>query len=725
MKKRFISLLMSIVLLLTMLPTVVFAADAVSISTNKNEVSAGETFTVTLNIPAVEDRAYSAAFRIGFNSDVFEVTSFTPPTISGGSLTAFSTDAEANAAGEVSCSYEGSAQENTIDLTQGAAMSVTFNVKANANIGEYEFTVDSSKNFAKNVASDGYTESDLISVASGLKTTVNVTNASGGSPSDDYTVSLTNASSDLVAVGGTVNLNLNVNKAFNSAKIVLDYDTDYLTFNENGGSVAGGQTMGDGDQAVSITNDAENGTITIIDYGTAFTSGTAYTLSFTAKAATTETEVSFTSAGLSTAAQANDSNLIDATTKTPVYVPIGYTVTVNDVDAGTVAVNGSYTLDLSSEYNSNYTYTVNNNVGTLTDKGNGVWEITNIDDNLTLTWNKTAIEYDVTWHDSENLVADTEKVNKATCEEDIVFNMPANVPKDGTKDGTNYVATVVRTNADNTTTTITPAISTVDNKQVVKISKEEITGNIAITVKSQTVPADQVTLTIKDSSEVKYNGEYVTTVTVAKNSTVELTLVKETGYDYTVTVGGQTVSVGTEGTFSVSVENTDVEVVVTKTLATSGVQADLYLALDADATQGNDLYLVYIETAEITDKTYQYNGQNFFYSTKTDAIGYNAYCLLVEAVSADAAIAAVKAENALSLVGTTATKIVYTGDVNMTGKVDINDAQLVWNMYNVSSNIISFSTDAKTMEKYLRADVNGNRVLNVAEDAVAVVSKAS
>ncbi len=75
------------------------------------------------------------------------------------------------------------------------------------------------------------------------------------------------------------------------------------------------------------------------------------------------------------------------------------------------------------------------------------------------------------------------------------------------------------------------------------------------------------------------------------------------------------------------------------------------------------------------------------------------------------AIAAVKAGSG------TAAAVVYTGDVNATGKVDVNDAQLVYNIYNTEY----ASFDALSRAKFLAADVNGDHTVTVL-DAAAVVN---
>ena len=61
--------------------------------------------------------------------------------------------------------------------------------------------------------------------------------------------------------------------------------------------------------------------------------------------------------------------------------------------------------------------------------------------------------------------------------------------------------------------------------------------------------------------------------------------------------------------------------------------------------------------------------------------------------------------------------IAYNGDVNLTGSVDINDAQLVWNMYNAKYSDFT----AVNIRKFLEADMNGDKTLDT-KDATAIVT---
>ena len=91
---------------------------------------------------------------------------------------------------------------------------------------------------------------------------------------------------------------------------------------------------------------------------------------------------------------------------------------------------------------------------------------------------------------------------------------------------------------------------------------------------------------------------------------------------------------------------------------------------------GKNVYLITATDTSLTDgKLLAYDGANMFYSAK-----YNAYCyLVVSELSADEV--KTDAEAKIAQADGTAIQIGYTGDVNQTRKIDINDAQMAYNMY--------------------------------------------
>ena len=129
---------------------------------------------------------------------------------------------------------------------------------------------------------------------------------------------------------------------------------------------------------------------------------------------------------------------------------------------------------------------------------------------------------------------------------------------------------------------------------------------------------------------------------------------------------------------------------------------------------GKTMFLI---TASCTDlaegKVLAYNGNAMYWSSKYGESGAYAWLVIsnksLEEVKTEAS-AQVKAVNG------TKVEIVYDGDVNQTKSVDINDAQLVWNMYNAQYS--DFNT--VNIRKFLEADMNGDKTVSVL-DATAIV----
>ena len=108
-----------------------------------------------------------------------------------------------------------------------------------------------------------------------------------------------------------------------------------------------------------------------------------------------------------------------------------------------------------------------------------------------------------------------------------------------------------------------------------------------------------------------------------------------------------------------------------------------------------------------------YNNAPMLWSAKYDAYAY----LVIDTTGKTEAQMKTAAEAAIGEAAGEKTSINYNGDVNATGTVDVNDAQLVYNMYNAKYT----SFDSCSREKFLRADMNGDKTLTV-NDAAAIVS---
>ena len=102
MRKKVLSLILSFVLILSLVPTS-FAADA-SLKVDNTTANAGESVTLTYVVPNKVDDVASASIKISFDKSKFEVLSVTTATIANAQVM-YSTDAEANKTGELTATY--------------------------------------------------------------------------------------------------------------------------------------------------------------------------------------------------------------------------------------------------------------------------------------------------------------------------------------------------------------------------------------------------------------------------------------------------------------------------------------------------------------------------------------------------------------------------------------------------------------------------------------------
>lgn len=160
---------------------------------------------------------------------------------------------------------------------------------------------------------------------------------------------------------------------------------------------------------------------------------------------------------------------------------------------------------------------------------------------------------------------------------------------------------------------------------------------------------------------------------------------------------------------------TALTVTIEKTVAKPTVEVYEYLKLkEAQGEEsGKSMWLVVVSGKPVDGKVYSFNGNAMYTSEK-----YNGACTLM---ISEKALEDVKTEAAAAVdqKDGSATAIVYTGDVNKTNAVDVNDAQLVYDMYQAK---YAEFTDALAVENFLRADVDGSKSIAV-KDAAEIVAK--
>lgn len=506
-----------------------------------------------------------------------------------------------------------------------------------------------------------------------------------------YTAAIA-ASSD-ADVNNTVHVTVKVasteHQNFASSELKLSYDAEKLAFDENNSTLNG------------ATVKAENGVLTLEDYGEAQELGNAYVLAFTAKAEGNAV-VTLTSAMFSTQEHAAADDLISSTRTTPtatVKITLTHNVTLPEyfTGAATVADGEDYTFTAKDTNLYDYTNvaaTVGGETAEVIANGDASYTVKNVTGDLVITAARTGKTFTVTIAGSgkDDL---TDAADKATYGTDYSFTVPTSV-------GDTYNVTISYSNGTNVPYT------TADGK--VTIAGKDITGDFTITVTKTVVQPTTATVRVEGNaaSDVTLTNSGVAT----PGTDYTFTVTMDERYDYTITVkNGETdveLTKSEEGSYTISGKDFEagdtIVITANKFLKTEGVvEVKDYLTLNETT-----MWLILAKTGRIENGSYTYQNSKMFWSEK-----YGAYCYLVIAAEKPT----VSAED-LAIINESATAIDYGMDVNMSGKINANDAQLVYNMYNVH---YSEFTDDVTMEKFLRADVNFDCTVNVS-DATAIIT---
>ena len=669
--KKSMCLLLAVVMVLGMAITAsaVETTETMSVTASKANPAVGEEFSIYLN--ASGNIAECGCFQMDlyYDQDLFEYV---------GANTAFTPNHNTNKT--TGARY---IRLTWLDLTsqtvipKGQFCELKFKV---LKAGEYHFQLT-------NIVISDYKGDAIMNVAT-APGSVDV----AATEAPTFTGYAVSASEDkTVTVGESAEVKINVSNSdsiittYNAYDLTLTYDTDKLTYNSC--------TAAD---ALAVVKEDVPGTIRVIGFGDDKNLDTpAATLSFTAKG-TGEAEVKITSAKVDIGSQAvgsdaPDAHILDTTT---VISVTGYTVTLGEGLSGesTVAPGADYTFTAIDA--DNYDYVISATMGgeatTANDNGDGTYTIPNVTGNLVINATMTPKSYNVTVEGTG--AGDVTAANKAAYNTDYTFTV--------TEDG-NYTY--------NTTVTVGGKAYTLGTPENGKytIPGTDIKGDIVITVTKTVKPSSVVSVTKPDY--VKGND------TATKGQDYTFTVEKEDGYDYsepTVKVGDVDVTdkVVKNGDGSYTIPGSsitgNITIEVTKTAAVA-VDVTEYITLN-----GKVMYLVTASGNFAEGQAAKYDGMSMFWSEK-----YNAYAYLV--ISADG-LETVKAEAAAKVKvaeGTAAGTVDYTGDVNGTKVIDVNDAQLTYDMYNAKYE----SFDAVTMPKFLNADVNGDKTVNVS-DATAIVN---
>ena len=730
--KRILALFMAVVLVIGLLPSAAFAAEGDSpivVSTaDKTNVKPGEKLTITYTLAHDLDYMTALDIVLRYDATLFQFVStdidgsvwFDNPTQNGAygadsqalvRIRQYNDDNEETIVAGKICSVTFA----SLDNISGAQTAFFFN--GTTGISRSSIEVDEETLYVKDGAFN-HGESDPI------KVTITPDGAGPIPTATGYTVSM--GADQQVAAGQQVRIPVTVASGekgitgFNAYDMTFTYDPTALTLNTKTGDAA------------NLTVEDNNGTVRVRRYGDAVPLGEALALQFTAKATATST-VKLTNAKFDLDANsinfdAPDATVTDADT---VVNANNFTVTLpdeftSDAETRLVPGGGSFTF---KPVDSHYTYTFTVKMGDTVTEGltfgaNDTYTIENISGNVEVTYTgKAPKQYDVKYKINTDVEQDvTRGPEKATYLKDYSFTVTPRA-------GITYDVSYSTPSTAGTTKILIPTVN--DNGTITyTIPANRVVEDLRIYVRSSATEGIPVVITGNGAEDAASGNAS----SMGKNMPYYFTLNQCESCDYTVTAYYQPLNTPTaskrpatvrslgNGKYVVEAVNYNdylyvyarswnlVVKVEKVSHSAEEVTVSKYLELN-DKT----MMLITVKGTPEGGKAFTYDGNTMY---KVNAYGTDQYAWLVivdkgqtltqEEAAAKVAISA--ADNVVT--------ITPSFDVNRTGKVDVNDAQLVYDMYNGTYSDFT----QVSVEKFLRADVNATKAVDHT-DAVAIVNQ--
>lgn len=687
--KKIVSILLTLAMVLSLVPAV-FAADepTITMSADKTSVAPGETVTLTLSLDK-ELVADAVGISISFDTNAYELTG-RKNLGSRPARLGFTNIDVANNQGAVKFFYLQTAFDKDdpshTSFAAGDWASFTFTAKKGADTSNAKFTmkVDNLLTYSD----DGASQVQVPHNVAGSELTIPVETAAA----KGYTVSL--GADKQVASGQIVEIPVAIGNndgktTYNAYDMTFSFDPAILTLNMEATSIEGYRVI------------PGNGTVRIVRYGKAAELGDALTLSFVA-AGQGKSDVKVTEACVDANANAVEFDAPAAAIldDTAVITVSGYTVSLpddftrTDAEGSVIAAGGTLTF---KPVDPNYDYTVTVTVGggeatTVSPDEGGIYTVPNVNGNVVVSSTKTPKTFTVAQGD------DTTGAATATYQTDYTFEL---TPADGyvynmavTIGGKAYTGFTAQVNDDGTTTYTIPGV--------------DVIGDIVINSNKQVKPLETYKVTFAGTGAGDATGES----TVQEKANYTFTVAKQKNFEYTITatMGGKNVTIteGVDNTYTIANVTGDLVITIEKkSTLTMEVAVSEYVQMD-----NKTVFLVTVTGTPEEGKAFAY-GDNVMY--KTTAYGENVYSWLV-IVDKNEAFTVATAEANIAQASATAEEVKQSYDVNETGVVDINDAQLTYDIY--SGKYTDF--EKVSVRKFLRADVNLDKAVN-STDAVAVV----
>lgn len=708
--KKILACVLAFVILISAVPAVYAAGDdaGMSIFFDNNAPQAGDTITITLNVNRIFSDAAILETYLDFGEDVTYVkTEFLNVELNSRMIDSSRLhiygwgDEDEEIAQKVKSIPTGAFARITFKISEYAAgKTLNFRLRGEFDDIDWDTLNDWDDNYSVEVTGSP----------------VEKPTATG------YTVSM-GADQQLVS-GQKVRIPVTVASSekkitgFNAYDMTFTYDPAALTLNTKAGDAA------------NLTVEDNNGSVRVRRYGATQALGEALALDFTAKATATST-VKLTNAKFDLDANsinfdAPDAAISDADT---VVNANNFTVTLPDAftsdETRLVPNGGSFTF---KPVDSHYTYTFTVKMGDTVNEGltfgaNDTYTIENISGNVEVTCTgKTPKQYDVTYNINTDVEQDvTRGPEKATYLKDYSFTVTPRA-------GITYDVSYSTPSTAGTTKILIPTVN--DNGTITyTVPANRVVEDLRIYVRSSATEGIPVVITGNGAEDVASGNAS----SMGRNMPYYFTLNQRANCDYTVTAYYQPLNTPTASKRPATVRSLSngkyvVEAVDYNVYLRSADHWNLVVNVEKVSQKAEEVSVsTYLELNDKTmmlitvkgtpegGKAFTYDGNTMY---KVNAYGTDQYAWLVivdrgqtltqEEAAAKVAISA--ADNVVT--------ITPSFDVNRTGKVDVNDAQLVYDMYNGTYSDFT----QVSVEKFLRADVNATKTVDHT-DAVAIVNQ--
>ena len=737
MEKRVVSLLLALIMLLSVVPAVYAAEtdDVFSVKFDNTTPCAGDTITATMYLDKSTADAYIVTSRILYNMDVLTCVSV---EFEGVELPYTITEKRSGDYKAILKISEDGTSDDTIakklqSLPLGAFAKIKFKVSESCDIGQaINYRVTGSLGSQDMMAYATWKSDFTMVVTEKGGSTITVPKTETG-----YSVSM---GADQQAVGGqkvripvTVASSEKAITGFNAYDMTFTYDPAALTLNTASNAAA------------NLTVEDNNGTVRVRRYGETVALGEALALEFTANKATSST-VTLTAAKFDLDANSINFDAPAATiTDADTTVKALWNVSLPDGFVS-AAADGSTLVEDGADFtfkavNPNYEYTLrittNGQSEEVTVKG-GSYTIENVTDNVQVTMvSKVGRTYTLKFVGSgvdAGLVTPTTATVQYPNDYDFTVKFP----------GTGYKTTVKFAPSDNKFDVERLENGDYAYKLLGNYLVGDENGEITVTVEKVENTAKKDIIVAGSGSEA-FSADNALTFYAGENYTFKLDK-NEQYYDYELVVWYTDSSNHTvrptpkdngDGTYTiVNMPNADMHITINKmakALDPDAVDVVKYLELDNKTmymvTVWGELSHTNLGSTNTTYIAYTYDDNlmydTSYYTAPNGTKGASSWLVIVDKGEEFTKEEALKH---LKLVESTqeqnkSISLVYFGiDSNVNGskggQLDINDVQLVYDMYNG----LYENFEQVSVKKFLLADQTLDRQLNSA-DAVKLADK--